>query len=76
MQLTNVEGTRHGRMIAAQLLDVAVRVQIVRPFIAQQMAGLLGSPHLHSGSNQKNSVCEVLEHGMTFLCFIIAFVLI
>uniref|UniRef100_A0A182KBD6 AP-3 complex subunit delta n=1 Tax=Anopheles christyi TaxID=43041 RepID=A0A182KBD6_9DIPT len=34
-------GSRHGRLIAAQLLDVAIRVQAVRKFAVNEMATLL-----------------------------------
>ncbi|XP_050074307.1 AP-3 complex subunit delta [Anopheles maculipalpis] len=34
-------GSRHGRLIAAQLLDVAIRVQAVRTFAVNEMATLL-----------------------------------
>ena len=32
-----MEGTRHGKMIASQMLDVAVRVQAIRHFAVAQM---------------------------------------
>ena len=32
-----MEGTKHGKLIAHQLLDVAIRVQAVRQFIVSQM---------------------------------------
>ncbi|XP_058128054.1 AP-3 complex subunit delta [Anopheles ziemanni] len=44
-------GSRHGALIAAQLLDVAIRVQAVRTFAVNEMASLLatypasGAPH-------------------------------
>uniref|UniRef100_A0AAG5DQD8 AP-3 complex subunit delta n=1 Tax=Anopheles atroparvus TaxID=41427 RepID=A0AAG5DQD8_ANOAO len=44
-------GSRHGALIAAQLLDVAIRVQAVRTFAVNEMASLLatypasGTPH-------------------------------
>ena len=37
VELTRIEGTRHGRLIAAQLLDVAIRVQAVRAFVVVRM---------------------------------------
>ena len=36
-ELTKIEGTRHGKMIAAQMLDVAIRVSAIRPFAVSQM---------------------------------------
>ena len=37
VELTRMEGTRHGHLIAAQMLDVAIRVQAIRPFSVSQM---------------------------------------
>ena len=37
VELTRIEGTKHGRLIAAQMLDVAIRVQAVRAFVVAQM---------------------------------------
>lgn len=37
VELTRIEGTKHGKLIASQMLDVAIRVQTVRPFIVTQM---------------------------------------
>lgn len=36
IQLTRVEGTRHGALIASQLQDVCIRVQAIRPFAVSQ----------------------------------------
>lgn len=41
VELTKVEGTAHGTLIAAQMLDVAVRVQSIRHLAVQQMALLI-----------------------------------
>lgn len=41
VELTKVEGTAHGSLIAAQMLDVAVRVQSIRHLAVQQMALLV-----------------------------------
>ena len=37
VELTRMEATKHGQVIAAQMLDVAIRVQAVRPFTVTQM---------------------------------------
>ena len=37
VELTRIEGTKHGRLIAAQMLDVAIRVAAVRAFVVVQM---------------------------------------
>jgi len=40
VELTRIEGTKHGRLIASQMLDVAIRVQAIRGFIVSQMVRL------------------------------------
>jgi hypothetical protein len=62
VELTKVEGTQHGQLIAAQIQDVTVRVQSVRHFSVSQMALLIENAHLLlSGNiNQRNNICEVL----------------
>ena len=60
IQLTHIEGTKHGKLIASQLMDVAIRVKVVRPSAAKQMAALVSSSHLLNSKVEKNGVCEVL----------------
>ncbi|XP_054728209.1 AP-3 complex subunit delta isoform X1 [Anastrepha obliqua] len=50
-------GSKHGRLIAEQLLDVAIRVPIVRQFAVNEMTNLLDT---FSVSSQSNSMYEVL----------------
>lgn len=40
VELTRMEGTQHGKLIASQMLDVAIRVQTIRNFAVQQMVGI------------------------------------
>lgn len=35
VQLTRVEGTRYGRQIASQMMDVTIRVKAIRPYAVQ-----------------------------------------
>lgn len=37
VELTRIDGTKHGSMIASQMLDVAIRVQAIRSFAVSQM---------------------------------------
>ena len=37
VEMTKFEGTRYGMKIAAQMLDVTIRVKDVRPFAVRQM---------------------------------------
>lgn len=67
VELTRMEGTRHGRLIAAQMLDVAIRVQAIRPFAVSQMAILLENSHLLANNSQRNGICEVL-YAAAWIC--------
>ena len=60
VELTRLEGTRHGKLIAGQMLDVAIRVQTIRPFAVSQMALLLENAHLIVAN-----VTNVGRHGMS-----------
>lgn len=60
VQLTRVEGTRHGKLIASQMMDVTIRVKAIRPYAVQCLSLLLTSSELMSGQMEKNRVCEVL----------------
>ncbi|XP_048844849.1 AP-3 complex subunit delta-1-like isoform X2 [Brienomyrus brachyistius] len=67
VELTRLEGTRHGHLIASQMLDVAVRVKAIRSFAVGQMALLLDSAPLLSGNMQRKGICEVL-YAAAWIC--------
>ncbi|KAL3868900.1 hypothetical protein ACJMK2_041656 [Sinanodonta woodiana] len=67
VELTRMEGTRHGRLIASQMLDVAIRVEAIRPFAVLQMAILLENSHLLANNSQRNGICEVL-YAAAWIC--------
>ncbi|CAO2641386.1 AP-3 complex subunit delta-1 [Lemmus lemmus] len=67
VELTRLEGTRHGHLIAAQMLDVAIRVKAIRKFAVSQMSALLDSAHLVASSTQRNGLCEVL-YAAAWIC--------
>jgi len=46
VELTRMEGSQHGSLVACQMLDVATRVQAIREFAVQQMALLIDNAHL------------------------------
>ena len=46
VEMTKFEGTRHGKLIASQMLDVTIRVKDVRPFSVKQMVRLYLSMHV------------------------------
>ncbi|XP_065337319.1 AP-3 complex subunit delta-1 isoform X1 [Cloeon dipterum] len=60
VELTRMEGTKHGPLVANQLLDVAIRVAAIRAFVVAQMALLLDNSHFITGFSQRASMCEVL----------------
>ncbi|XP_063231721.1 AP-3 complex subunit delta-1 isoform X2 [Bacillus rossius redtenbacheri] len=68
VELTRMEGSRHGALVATQTLDVAIRVQAIRQFAVQQMALLLENAHfLTSGSAQRSTMAEVL-YAAAWIC--------
>ncbi|XP_067872412.1 AP-3 complex subunit delta-1 isoform X2 [Heterodontus francisci] len=67
VELTRLEGTRHGHLIASQMLDVAIRVKAIRGFAVSQMAMLLDNGHLLAGNMQRNGICEVL-YAAAWIC--------
>lgn len=67
VELTRLEGTRHGHLIASQMLDVAIRVKAIRVFAVAQMAMLLDNAHLLTGNMQRNGICEVL-YAAAWIC--------
>ncbi|XP_057298672.1 AP-3 complex subunit delta-1-like isoform X2 [Hydractinia symbiolongicarpus] len=60
LQLSNVEGTKHGKLIANQMLDIAIRVKAIRKYAVPVFASLLGKTSLLTGNRDKNTSCEVL----------------
>uniref|UniRef100_A0A8C6Q5Z8 AP-3 complex subunit delta-1 n=1 Tax=Nothobranchius furzeri TaxID=105023 RepID=A0A8C6Q5Z8_NOTFU len=67
VELTRLEGTRHGHLIASQMLDVAIRVKAIRVFAVAQMATLLDNAHMLTGNTQRNGICEVL-YAAAWIC--------
>lgn len=80
VELTRMEGTRHGKLLSSQMLDVAIRVESIRPFIVAQMAILLDNIHVFTSNstslvnnnntaikNNTSDVCEVL-YSATWIC--------
>ncbi|KPP70590.1 hypothetical protein Z043_110569, partial [Scleropages formosus] len=67
VELTRLEGTRHGHLIASQMLDVAIRVKAIRGFAVLQMATLLDNAHMLTGNTQRNGICEVL-YAAAWIC--------
>ncbi|KAK4468673.1 hypothetical protein MN116_007856 [Schistosoma mekongi] len=61
VELASIDGIRNGDLLAAQLMDVSIRVPTVRAFCVEQMAILLDlSQSLTSGGKQ-NAIHETLR---------------
>ncbi|CAF3324071.1 unnamed protein product [Rotaria socialis] len=67
VELTRLEGTKHGSLIALQLLDVAVRVESIREFACSQMAVLLENAHVFIHGSNSTNVAEVL-YAAAWIC--------
>ncbi|XP_024945081.1 AP-3 complex subunit delta-1 isoform X2 [Cephus cinctus] len=67
VELTRMEGTKHGKLVATQLLDVAIRVQAIRKYAVQQCALLLDNAHLLIGGQPRATMSEVL-YAAAWIC--------
>lgn len=65
VELTDMEGTQHGPLVATQMLDVAIRVQQIRNFAVSQMALLLENAHLFFRPSSK--MADVL-YAAAYIC--------
>ncbi|XP_011502931.1 PREDICTED: AP-3 complex subunit delta-1 [Ceratosolen solmsi marchali] len=66
VELTYMEGTKHGQLIATKLLDVAIRVQAIRKYAVQQCAILLDKACLLTGQ-PRATMSEVL-YAAAWIC--------
>jgi AP-3 complex subunit delta-1 len=62
VELSQMEGGGggHGKILAEQMMDVAIRVQAIRPFATQQMALLIDNSAVILSRGRRNSSAEVL----------------
>lgn len=60
IDLTGTAGSKQGNLVREQLLDVCVRVEVVRPFACAQMLKVLRDTNLMSDSAAEGGMCEVL----------------
>ena len=66
VELTRMEGgTKHGKLIASQMMDVAIRVASIRPFCVGQMALLIENQHMLGTHN--STAFEVL-YASSWIC--------
>ncbi|TGZ49560.1 AP-3 complex subunit delta-1 [Temnothorax longispinosus] len=66
VELTRMEGTKHGPLVATQLLDVTIRVQAIRKYAVQQCALLLENSYLLTGQ-PRATMSEVL-YAAAWIC--------
>ncbi|CAF2159774.1 unnamed protein product [Rotaria magnacalcarata] len=64
---TDQNCTKHGNLIALKMLDVAVRVESIRPFACNQMAILLENAHLFIHGSKSTTVAEAL-YAAAWIC--------
>ncbi|CAF4394934.1 unnamed protein product, partial [Didymodactylos carnosus] len=67
VELTRLEGTKHGSLISLQMLDVAVRVESIRQFACNQMTILLENAHMFIVGSQSTNIAEVL-YAAAWIC--------
>jgi AP-3 complex subunit delta-1 len=70
VELARMDGTKHGKLIAAQLLDVAIRVESVREFCVKQMSILIENINIfgiNTIASTNLNICEVL-FAATWIC--------
>ncbi|CDW58768.1 AP-3 complex subunit delta-1 [Trichuris trichiura] len=67
--MTKAEGTKHGSLIAQQMLDVAVRVLPIRHFAVSQMACLIDNANMVLiGSSQYRSDLSSVLYAAAWIC--------
>jgi len=67
MELTHVKGSRYGKLISAQFLDVATRVQVIRPLAVHHMTTLLRDPRLMENQTASDTSSQVL-YAAAYIC--------
>ena len=82
VELAQIDGSKHGSLIASQMMDVTIRVESIRLFSVKQMSLLLQNHHLLLSSQRGCStdvlfaaawICgefsEYLGKGNIYYCF-------
>ncbi|CAF1142820.1 unnamed protein product [Rotaria sordida] len=67
VELTCLEGTKHGNLISLQMLDVVVRVESIFSFACNQMVILLENAHVFIHGSNSTTVDEVL-YAAAWIC--------
>ncbi|CAH8545722.1 unnamed protein product [Schistosoma turkestanicum] len=61
VELARIDGIRNGELLAAQLMDVSIRVPTVRTFCVEQMAILLDISQSLTSEGKQNAIQETLR---------------
>ena len=59
VELAQIDGSKHGSLIASQMMDVTIRVESIRAFSVRQMALLIENHHLLI-SSQRGCSTDIL----------------
>lgn len=78
VELAKMKGTHHGKLLANQMMDVAIRVVSIRKFAVSQMAILVDNCQYFCHNSKMNGVCEILyaavwicgEYAELVLCYV------
>merc|ERR1712241_1446038 len=69
VELSRTEGgTKHGKLIAKQMMDVAIRVSSIRSFAVSQMALLIENHTILLGTSSQNSTAFEVLYAASWIC--------
>lgn len=69
VELSRMEGgTKHGKLIASQMMDVTIRVATIRPFSVSQMALLLENHNVLLGPNSRSATASEVLYAASWIC--------
>ncbi|KAK6617430.1 hypothetical protein RUM43_014439 [Polyplax serrata] len=68
VDVTRMEGTQRGPLIADQMMDVALRVKAIRGFCVEQMSLLLENSHIIAGSGCSSSNMSQVLYAAAWIC--------
>ena len=66
VELAQIDGSKHGSLIASQMMDVTIRVESIRVFAVKQMSLLLENHHVLM-TNQRGCSTDVL-YAASWIC--------
>jgi AP-3 complex subunit delta-1 len=72
LDLARMQGTKHGKEVAEQLIEIALRVDTVRPFTVEAMLSMLLSEELILG-HARITVSEVRNLINSYIIYLIRY---